>query len=366
MMISRLSMLIGLVAVLAGCTTISTTATTQAVIPLATQTISSQFVTPPPGTPMQSTASLLAPLGLSGRLVFTNAPNDVEQLDLSTGVLSTVLSPDGFVMSSSVSPDGTQIALAYQESLSFSTDSVVPAYGYTNIYLMPAQGGEPTLYLKGDSDDEILLLPFWSPDGKYLYFIHFHPDVNEYNLERVAYPDTEPETVVKNVLFSQLSTDGSKLVYVGIDPSTSRTSLHIADSTGANDITLVDATMFYTMDVAIFTPDNQSVIFSAVEGAPSSFKPSADVHARVLFTDRLPRGALHGNLPSDLWQVSIEGGAPKQLTDLREFSIHPAFSPDGQHLAMRAVGGIYLMNPDGTIQVHLTEGGGFGTMEWIP
>ena len=380
MKVSRSGILLAVCFVVLGCIATSTTTLTsppampaaaQATLPIPQDTVSPSPEPPTlqPETPTPSAAALLAPLGPSGRLVYTNTPFDVEQLDLTTGVLSTLFTPpaSAYVMASSVSPDGSVIALAYQPPPSDATPNAIPVYGYTDIYLLAAPGREPTLYLKGDSDQDILLLPFWSPDGKYLYYVHYHADANEYNLERVAYPDTRPETVVKEVLFAHLSPDGSKLVYLGLDPSTYETSLHIADSTGANDVTLVDTTMFYTMDVAIFAPDGQSVVFSAVGGPQPLFRPSDRPRTPVLLTDWFGAGvALDGDLPADLWQIPVEGGSPRQLTNLGDFSIYPAFSPDGHLLVVRAVDGLYFMNADGTGQIYLSQGAGIGTLDWVP
>jgi Tol biopolymer transport system component len=52
------------------------------------------------------------------------------------------------------------------------------------------------------------------------------------------------------------------------------------------------------------------------------------------------------------------------VTNLNELSLYPAFSPDGKHLALLAAGGIYVMNPDGSNQVKLTNIGSVGTLDW--
>ena len=69
------------------------------------------------------------------------------------------------------------------------------------------------------------------------------------------------------------------------------------------------------------------------------------------------------------WQETGSGNIRNLTGDCLEDDTQPAFSPDGEWIAFQSQrngGGIYLMNPDGTNQIHLTEGGGFGTMEWIP
>jgi Tol biopolymer transport system component len=62
----------------------------------------------------------------------------------------------------------------------------------------------------------------------------------------------------------------------------------------------------------------------------------------------------------------VRGGTPQRLTKLGEFSLYPAFSPDGKHIAILAAGGIYLMNPDGSDLKLLTDAAGVGTLDWVP
>jgi TolB protein len=117
------------------------------------------------------------------------------------------------------------------------------------------------------------------------------------------------------------------------------------------------------MDVAIFSPDGQWIIFSA-SGQPNSL---ATPVGNVGVTDWFGKGiAKDGNIPSDLWRVPVQGGPPQRLTNQGEFSLYPAFSPDGNHVVILAAYGIYLMNADGTDLQRLTDSGGVGTVNWVP
>ena len=163
-------------------------------------------------------------------------------------------------------------------------------------------------------------------------------------------------------MFASIAPDGSKIAYLQQDPTNNQYNLDVADANGANATQLVASNVFYTMDVAIFTPDSQSVVFSATSKTGDLATPVGPVGV----TDWYGKGiAMDGNIPSDLWQISVHGGSPTRLTTIGEFSLYPAFSPDGKHLAMLTADGIYVMNPDGTDLKLLTDTAGVGTLAWV-
>src|SRR5258708_14374241 len=91
---------------------------------------------------LQAQPTPLAPLKLSGRLVFTENQGDILQLDMATGVFSTIFAPppDGYVMAAAVSPHKAQIAMAYQPPPVSPTPGTLPRYAFTHIYPLPTHG----------------------------------------------------------------------------------------------------------------------------------------------------------------------------------------------------------------------------------
>lgn len=77
----------------------------------------------------------------------------------------------------------------------------------------------------------------------------------------------------------------------------------------------------------------------------------------------LPIAAAHG-LPWDLWTVNTDGTGLRRLTTLYEDLPMAVFSPDGKQLAVMALGGIYLMDADGSRLRRIDPVGDHGGLDW--
>jgi hypothetical protein len=75
----------------------------------------------------------------------------------------------------------------------------------------------------------------------------------------------------------------------------------------------------------------------------------------------LPAVAAHGP-PWEVWEISAEGGAPRQLTQLFTDGPWPAWSPDGAHLVALQPGAVLLLNE--TAPVYLGSALGHGEVVW--
>ncbi|HTP00471.1 MAG TPA: hypothetical protein VMJ64_03790 [Anaerolineales bacterium] len=306
-----------------------------------------------------------AGLHISGKLVYTagerhgtNVLVAVRMLNLSTGDITTLFRTpaQGWVDSAAVSPDGKQIAISY-----------VPPNGQQTIYMLPADGSQPPQPLvapdqPGDRNSQAV----WSPDGRYIYFVHMsqqnsgHPEI-----QRIAFPGGIVEIVVSNAAWPRLSPDSRELVYVHVDPETAVNRLFVtsADGTGQRQVTLSGGMIPNVIDAPMFSPDAQSILFSAPHSDESSawkwlgsMLPIALIHAP------------HGSIPSDWWSVPVGGGVKQQLTHIPWLSLFGSYAPDNQHIATYTASGIFVMNPDGTgVTVVVSDTGGIpGTVNWIP
>jgi Tol biopolymer transport system component len=304
-------------------------------------------------------------LHLTGKLVYTAGEREgtniviaIRTLDLSTGNVSTIFktAPPAWLDAAAVSPDGKQIAIAY-----------VPPNGSETIFLLPADGsGSPQRLVVPEQSDESNTLGVWSPDGRYLYFVHTsnqtggHPEI-----QRMAYPGGNPEPVVENATWPRLSPDSRQLVYIHIDPQTGVNRLYVAsaDGSGQRWVVLSGGFIPAVIDAPMFSPDMKSILFSAPDPALSSAWKWLDTALSIELIH-----PADGSVPSDWWSVPVAGGVKQQLTHIPWLSLYGSYSPDNRHIATYTASGVFVMNPDGTgVTAIVPDTGGIpGTVQWIP
>jgi Tol biopolymer transport system component len=181
-----------------------------------------------------------------------------------------------------------------------------------------------------------------------------------YTVERLAYPDGQPEVVVADAYWPRLSDDGRQLVYVSVDPETFAGALFVAGADGGGARRIAEADKFTAVDAPLFTPDGQSIIFSAVsEGAVAAGRTWLDwlTGAEIAYAH---------NVPSDWWKVPLAGGEPVQLTQVFDLGLYGDFAPDGRHMVFISAQGLRVIQPDGTGLTQLIYGGAYGSVDWIP
>jgi Tol biopolymer transport system component len=343
--------------------------TSEALVEGVQATSVARFATPPP----QQTPQIVpvTSLKLSGRMVFLDyaGPGDampsLVQMDLKTGRLTTLFHPaeTAWVGGAATSPDGKQILVAYAPP----PPAGQPMYGPTDLYVMPAS--DPTHLqpvLERTSERESFSDPSWSSDGKYVYYVHFTYTVNasgqgdsHYRVERIAFPAVVPEMVVDRAIWPRLSPDGTHLVYVAYDPAKQINDLLVADADGKNPVPLVAHGTFDSVDAPFFSPDGDTVVFSATGlGPPEALSPLE----RLLGV----QVAFANGQPSDWWAVPASGGKPLRLTSVYQSGLNGSFSPDGQHIAFVCSAGTFVMNPDGSGLVQLLPSAGPGGLQWLP
>lgn len=308
---------------------------------------------------------------LEGRLIFADDFRGVMVYDFATGEVTTLFEPESGALTRTLaaSPDGSQVLIQYAPP---PPEDDMMQFGFTDLYIMPSDGSaEPEPFLQGEPGEEIYYLPSWSPDGQYVYYSHIVPDPDEEGasrrqLERIAYPQGEPEVLVINAFSPQLSSDGTKMVYVVYDEDTQRDEVVIANLDGSEPLVLLENNLFSAIDAPAFSPDDSLVLFSAVtsDQEGSNSQPSLV----MAFMDLLlgVRRARAHSVPSDIWVVPSSGGRATQITRLYGVNLWPAFSPDGEKLALLSNIRIYLMDPDGGNVVTLLDEGASGTMSWVP
>jgi Tol biopolymer transport system component len=296
----------------------------------------------------------------------------IQAIDIVTGVITTIFQApqNGWIDFVSVAPDAKQLVMAYLPPR--GSDPSANA-GQQALYTMPLDGSQPPqLLFAPPSNGDQYYQPTWSPDGKYVYFAHvdYHapPKVTGqhfayYELYRVAYPGGQPEKLVDEAFWPRLSRDGARLAYVTVNPVDGSNKLFVAnpDGSGAYQVTLSGIYVPPIIDAPFFTPDDQTVLYSAVSPT-QSLQPN--------WIEKLlgVTVASAHTVPSDWWSVPIGGGTPTQLTHIAAVGLFASLAPDAKTIASYSGTGIFIMSPDGTgLTTVIGDMGGLaGTVNWIP
>jgi tricorn protease-like protein len=146
-------------------------------------------------------------------------------------------------------------------------------------------------------------------------------------------------------------------------------SLDIAAPDGSGTRELIGGTDFQGFYAPRFTPDGKQIIVAGI-GGPQTDKQGNPVKAsapsvlgRVLSLCE-PATAEAPGLPWDLWVVNVDGTGLRRMTSFYEDLPMTAFSPDGKQAAVMGLGGIYLMNPDGSNLRKIDAVGDHGGLDW--
>jgi len=321
-------------------------------------------------------------LGLQGKLVYVTSALGFEQtglstasalqtLDLVSGEKQTVFlaSRGAWIDFVSASPDGKQLALEYIPS-SKDVSAINP--GQQAIYIMPSDASlPPAPVLHPPFGGDLYQQPTWSPDGKYIYFVHANYQTPftmpnqafpDYEIFRMKYPGGQPEKLVDQALWPKLSMDGSLLAYVSFNYVDGSNQLFVANADGTNrrQVRMSGSYIPTIIDAPSFSPDNQIIYFSAASPLKSY---SPNLVDRLLGVTVV---AAHV-VKSDWWSVPVDGGRITQLTNIASVGMFGEISPDRKHVALHTGNGLLAMNLDGTGLTTLVKdvGGSPGSVSWM-
>jgi Tol biopolymer transport system component len=313
-----------------------------------------------------------AHLNLSGRLVYLTSAmqgdkltSSIQMLDLATGGLSTILNiPSAWVYYATVSPAGKMLVMSYAPPQGSSSSSS------RSLYILPIDAStEPELLFPPPTTSDRYTQAEWSPDGKSIYYVHYNQEerppgqfYEDFDIYQLTYPEGEHTRILEHAFWPRVSPDSSRLVYVSLDPESGLNELFIANADGSQPqpVPLSGAQPPQIIDAPIFSPDGQSILFSA---------PPPIQSRQPNFLERLAgiQIANAHNVPSDWWSVPITGGVPTRLTNLQTINLFASISPDQQHLASLSGEGIFIMDLDGSNLTQLvSDPGVHGTISWIP
>ncbi len=305
-----------------------------------------------------------ADLGLTGDLYYTafiQEQQNLLRLNLETGEQTTVFDPpeNAWLADMAVSPDGRQIVMAYGPP----PEEGQVQFGFTDLYMIPIDGsGEPVPLIERVEASETYFNVSWPVDD-YIYYAHFAPNVDDLGaiqyisqIERLHLPSGDAEVLVPAAAWPRLSSDGTTLAYV-----TDNNEFTISEADGSNPRVIeLPTDRFPAVDAPLFTPDGESIYFSAV--AP-------EVQPVFSFWDWIMgvKVASAHNVPSDWWLMPVDASSPPvQITNIFEIGMYGDFGPNGDYMAFITSSGVQVMNPDGTGVFRLKDIAATGTLNWVP
>jgi Tol biopolymer transport system component len=315
-----------------------------------------------------------AHLRLTGKLIYITSASEgasavtkVQMLDLVSGNLYTIYSiPAGWIYYATVSPDAKWMVMSY-----------IPSSSNRALYIMPLDATTPPqLLFTPPTPDDHYVQAEWSPDGKYIYYVHYNgnnrlKDLLDpvYDISRISYPNGQSEKIVDSAFWPRFSSDGSKLVYVSIlpesgsiDPSSGKNELVVANADGSDHrkAAFSGAAPLDIIDAPLISPNGQSILFSAPEPSQTNQQTWLEKLAGI-------QVAKAHSVPSDWWSVPISGGTPTRLTNLQTVNLFGSVSLNKKYIASISGDGLFVMDLDGSNLTQLiSDPGVHGTVSWIP
>ncbi len=184
-----------------------------------------------------------------------------------------------------VSPDGHYIFYVSRRS---KTDQV---------WRMESDGSRPKQLTEGGGVETFAL----TPDGRWVIYSLYEPSIWKVSVDG----GTPTKVAEASAFVVQASPDGTLLAYAGLDAKTNSERLAV--------LRFDDLAPVKTFDLPVT--------------ARSLFRWSPDSRA-LIYIDT--RGGV-----SNLWRLTLDGGAPAQITDFKTDAIHTfAYSRDGKQIAL--------------------------------
>jgi Tol biopolymer transport system component len=286
-----------------------------------------------------------------GGRIARGAPSALWSVNVATGETRKLY--DGDAVQPAVSPRGRRVAFW----------GMPPGSGQRDIWTIPFAGlGKDERPVPVTADLATDVSPFWSPDGRYLFFISDRGGI--YNVWRVAIDETtgrvtgepEPMTVPTRDVGERIwiAADGHHLAYssqeyeyeiqrVGFDAKAAHLSgdpvtvlrsvqeLHWIAV--ARDGSWVGATTLPPEDIAVVSSDGATFRRLTDDAWKDRFPSFSPDGRRVAFqSDRSGRW--------DIWTIDIDGRELRQLTKTARGNAltRPVWSPDGSMIAVAVAG----------------------------
>jgi mono/diheme cytochrome c family protein/Tol biopolymer transport system component len=271
-------------------------------------------------------------------------------------------------------PDGSSIAFVAITPAPVTATLPLPS---STLFVMNPDGTNLRAIWKPDQG--LLGMPTWSGDGQAIYIAAngvklpqsgaAQPTARDLQIVRIDLASGDKQPLLNDALDPSISRDGTQLAYLKLSEDGYTMSLHVAAPDGGGSRELIGGKDFQGFYAPRFAPDSKQIIVAAIGGPQTDaqgfpIKASApSMLDQVLGLFEPPTAEAHG-LPWDLWLVNSDGTGLRRLTSFYEDLPMAAFSPDSKQIAVMGLGGIYLMESDGSRLRRIDQVGDHGGLDW--
>jgi Tol biopolymer transport system component len=240
------------------------------------------------------------------------------------------------VLDPAVSPDGRNVAFAYEQAAHTRADGTLD-FG-SDLYVAARDGAKPRPILLHTDAGEYLESPAWLND-QIVYFGHRGIDQAAgrafFRVERLNIESGARAVVLEDAASPALTQEGQFLVYVAIEPETRLQSLLIGNPNGGDvNILASVAEGFLTFESPVFSPDGSRLAFAATDLnlPPESTGPSSASHP----------------FAKDIWLINRDGSGLRRIGELAESAPSLTWSSDGAS--------IYVLGGSGIVRIDASIG----------
>lgn len=273
-----------------------------------------------------------------------------------------------------IAPDGSTIAFVAIAPAPITATLPLPS---STLYVMNADGTNQRAIWKPDQG--LLGMPTWSGDGQALYIAAngvklpqsgaAQPTSRDLQIVRIDLATGAKQPLLNDVLDPSISRDGTQLAYLKLSEDGYTMSLNVAAPDGSGSRELIAGKDFQGFYAPRFSPDGKQIVVAAIGGPQTDAKGDPIKASAPSPLDRLlgmfepPTAEAHG-LPWDLWLINSDGSGLRRLTSFYEDLPMAAFAPDGKQIAVIGLGGVYLMQADGSRLRRIDPIGDHGGLDW--
>jgi mono/diheme cytochrome c family protein/Tol biopolymer transport system component len=271
-----------------------------------------------------------------------------------------------------ISPDGGRIAFVAIIPAPVTATLPLPS---SILYVMNADGAD--MHAVWKPAEGLLGIPTWAAGGQALYIAANGVKSGQGSADssrqlavfRLDLASGAQQPILNDALDPNISRDGKQLAYLKLSEDGYTMSLNIAAPDGSRSREIIAGTDFQGFYAPRFSTDGKRIVVAAIGGPKTDNQGNPVKASAPSALDRLlglfePTTAEAHGLPWDLWAINTDGTGLRRLTSFYEDLPMAAFSPGGKQIAVMGLGGIYLMDADGSHLRRIDTVGDHGGLDW--